>query len=145
MDDDRRVPFDSRGDLWSAVKDGIVVSKDLSPSLKFKPSELQSFAKLGPVQRAVSPPPSSFGRAARPRTRGPSYQEHVLARPGRLDKETQTTLSGADIEKYERDAVRRRRQRESAQKLVSLLVRFQMQNLYVDDSEGPSDKENDPP
>ena len=36
MAEDRPVPFDSRGDLWSAVADGIVVSQDLSPSLKFK-------------------------------------------------------------------------------------------------------------
>lgn len=90
MADDRPVLYDPTGDLWSAVKDGIVVSQDLSPSLKFKPAELRSFALPEPI-RAVSPTPC----APSERTRG---RRKAAAAPPMSDKETQTLLTGGELE-----------------------------------------------
>lgn len=132
MADNRPVLYDQKGDLWSAVKDGIVVSQDLSPSLRFKPAELRSFA-VPELTRAVSPtrcPPSDRTRGRRP---------PAIAAPT-SDKETQTLLTGEDLEALTKKSAARRRRRDLAEKLVSLLVQYQMHHLHNPDSE--SDKEN---
>lgn len=145
MADERPVPFDSRGDLWGAVKDGIVFSQDLSPSLKFKPTELKRFGGTGdlePPVRAVSPPPSELGWEPGSRQRG---QRRVGAGTAKATKETQTTLTGADIDRYEAYALHRKRRRDAAKKLMSLLLKFQMQTISAELSDGDSDKENTAP
>ena len=126
MAEDRPVPFDSRGDLWSAVADGIVVSQDLSPSLKFKPSELRTFGQstmqnLQPV-RTVSPPPFRKQTSRRP---------HATV----CNKETQTMLANIDMENYVNVAEREDRRKCVSDKILALMDEYR--RLCADD-----DKEN---
>ena len=124
MAEDRPVPFDSRGDLWSAVADGIVVSQDLSPSLKFKPPELRTFGQssvqnLQPV-RTVSPPP---------------FRKQTSRRlPGTVcDKATQTTITNTDMIKYMDTANREDRRRCVSDRILSLMDEYRL--LCTEDKE----------
>ena len=124
MDEDRPVPFDSRGDLWSAVAEGIVVSQDLSPSLKFKPPELRTFGQssmqnLHPVQ-TVSPPPSRKQTSRR--------------LPGTVcDKATQTTITNTDMIKYMDTVNRAGRRRCMSDRIILLIDEYRQ--LCTEDKE----------
>ena len=124
MDEDRPVPFDSRGDLWSAVAEGIVVSQDLSPSLKFKPPELRTFGQssmqnLHPVQ-TVYPPPSRKQTSRR--------------LPGTVcDKATQTTITNTDMIKYMDTVNRAGRRRCMSDRIILLMDEYRQ--LCTEDKE----------
>ena len=58
--DERPVIFDADSDLWSAVREGLVVSSDLSPSLRLKVTPVSSAfsggSSLEPPTVSTSPP-----------------------------------------------------------------------------------------
>lgn len=102
MSDDRPVVFDREGGLWAAVRDGVVESQDLSPSLRLDVERTKNKENLPPMQRTVSPP--QFRRCP------PASTNH---------KATQTdTLASSSVGLREK--------LELAEKIVSLLVKLRV-------------------
>ena len=64
---EKPVIFDADSDLWRAVREGLVVSSDLSPSLRFKASPVSSafssHSSLPPPTVSTSPPSFRAGKA----------------------------------------------------------------------------------
>ena len=76
----RPVPFDSHGDLWAAVNEGVIFSSDLDARFQFNPPPMSAFSPrtpsparvLLPYQRQLPPvsaPPGGGG--GRPPVRAP--------------------------------------------------------------------------